>query len=54
MARVLVIEDEKSIADALGRGLGAAGFAVDIAPNGTDRWLKIDTQPYDVVRRCAA
>ena len=49
MARVLVIEDERSIADALGRGLAAAGFAVDIATNGTDGWLKIDTQPYDAV-----
>lgn len=49
MARVLVIEDEKSITDALARGLGAAGFAVDVTPDGTDGWLKIDTQPYDVV-----
>ena len=49
MARVLVIEDEKSIADALGRGLAAAGFAVDIATDGTDGWLNTDTQPYDLV-----
>lgn len=49
MSRVLVIEDEKSIGDALSRGLGAAGFAVDLARDGNDGWLKISTQPYDVV-----
>jgi DNA-binding response OmpR family regulator len=34
--RVLVVEDEKSIADALAIGLRAEGFDVDIADNGTD------------------
>jgi two-component system OmpR family response regulator len=34
--RVLVVEDEVSIADALALGLRAEGFDVDIADNGTD------------------
>ena len=34
--RVLVVEDEASIADALAIGLRAEGFDVDIADNGTD------------------
>ena len=34
--RVLVVEDEASIADALAIGLAAEGFDVDIADNGTD------------------
>jgi DNA-binding response OmpR family regulator len=34
--RVLVVEDEASIADALAIGLRAEGFDVDIANNGTD------------------
>lgn len=49
MSRVLVIEDERSIADALGRGLGAAGFAVDVAPDGNEGWLKASSRSYDVV-----
>ncbi|MDQ1518141.1 MAG: hypothetical protein QOE80_3971, partial [Actinomycetota bacterium] len=34
--RILVVEDEERIADALRRGLEAEGFAVDVAANGTD------------------
>ncbi len=34
--RILVIEDEASIAEALATGLRAEGFDVDIADNGTD------------------
>ncbi len=49
MARVLVVEDEPAIADALARGLAAAGFAVDVASDGTDGLWKAETQPYDVV-----
>lgn len=32
--RILVVEDEKRIADFLSRGLESAGYAVDIAPDG--------------------
>lgn len=38
--RILVVEDEKRLADGLRRGLEAEGFAVDVAPTGTDGlWL---------------
>src|SRR5437763_6122753 len=47
--RVLVVEDEERIADALKRGLEAEGFAVDVATNGTDGlWLATE-QSYDVI-----
>jgi DNA-binding response OmpR family regulator len=49
VARVLVVEDEASIADALSRGLGAEGFAVDVAGDGDEGLWKATTQPYDVV-----
>jgi len=34
--RVLVVEDEARLADGVRRGLEAEGFAVDVAPTGTD------------------
>lgn len=38
--RVLVVEDEVRLAEGLRRGLEAEGFAVDVAPTGTDGlWL---------------
>lgn len=47
--RILVVEDEERIADAVRRGLEAEGFAVDIAATGTDGlWLATE-QPYDVI-----
>ncbi len=47
--RILVVEDEERIADALKRGLEAEGFAVDVAANGTDGlWLATE-QEYDAI-----
>jgi two-component system, OmpR family, response regulator len=47
--RILVVEDEERLADALKRGLEAEGFAVDVATNGTDGlWLATE-QDYDTV-----
>jgi DNA-binding response OmpR family regulator len=47
--RILVVEDEERIADALKRGLEAEGFAVDVAANGTDGlWLATE-QSYDAI-----
>jgi len=47
--RILVVEDEERIADALQRGLEAEGFAVDVAANGTDGlWLATE-QEYDAI-----
>ncbi len=47
--RILLVEDEERIADAVRRGLEAEGFAVDVAATGTDGlWLATE-QPYDVI-----
>ena len=47
--RILVVEDEKRIADFLARGLESAGYAVDVAPNGTSGIDLIHTTDYDLV-----
>lgn len=49
MARVLVVEDERNIADALRRGLAAEGFAVDVAFDGTNGLWKATEVEYDVI-----
>ncbi|MBA3311225.1 MAG: response regulator transcription factor [Nocardioidaceae bacterium] len=47
--RVLVVDDDKSLADALRRGLEKEGFAVDVAHDGTDGvWLATENS-YDVI-----
>ena len=47
--RILVVEDEERIADALERGLEAEGFAVDVAATGTDGlWLATEND-YDAI-----
>jgi two-component system copper resistance phosphate regulon response regulator CusR len=47
--RILVVEDEKRIADFLCRGLEGAGYAVDAAPTGTDAIENIHSTDYDLV-----
>src|SRR5579883_1611423 len=47
--RILVVEDEKRIADFLCRGLEGAGYAVDAAPNGTAAIEHIHSTDYDLV-----
>ena len=47
--RVLVVEDEKRLADGLRRGLEAEGFAVDLALNGTDGLWMAREHTYDVI-----
>jgi len=47
--RILVVEDEKRIADFLCRGLEGAGYAVDAAPNGATALDHIHTTDYDLV-----
>jgi two-component system copper resistance phosphate regulon response regulator CusR len=47
--RILVVEDEKRIADFLTRGLESAGYAVDAAPNGRTALDLIHTADYDLV-----
>src|SRR5947208_16213340 len=47
--RILVVEDEKRIADFLVRGLQGAGYAVDVAPNGMTALDFIHATDYDLV-----
>src|SRR5688500_20405997 len=47
--RILVVEDERSLAAALQRGLRAEGFAVDVSEDGLDGLAKARTGAYGVV-----
>lgn len=47
--RVLVVEDEKRIADFLSRGLESAGYEVDVAPNGREAVDRVHATDYDLV-----
>jgi DNA-binding response OmpR family regulator len=47
--RILVVEDEEPLADAIARGLRREGMAVDIALNGDDGHEKATITRYDVV-----
>ena len=46
--RVLVIEDDRTIADFIVKGLGQEGFAVDHADNGIEGLRLAQAGPYDV------
>ena len=47
--RLLVVEDEEDLADALRFGLAAAGFAVDVALTGAEAEERLGVNTYDVV-----
>ena len=47
--RILVVEDEKRIADFLGRGLESAGYAVDVANDGSSAIDLVHTAAYDMI-----
>jgi two-component system copper resistance phosphate regulon response regulator CusR len=47
--RLLVVEDEKRIADFLCRGLEGAGYAVDAAGNGAEALERTHSTDYDLV-----
>jgi DNA-binding response OmpR family regulator len=47
--RVLVVEDETDLADAVARGLRRDGYAVDVAYDGEDALDKLEVNAYDVV-----
>jgi two-component system copper resistance phosphate regulon response regulator CusR len=47
--RILVVEDEKRIADFLCRGMQGAGYAVDVAPTGTAALENVHSTDYDLV-----
>ena len=46
--RILVVEDEKRIADFLSRGLESAGYAVDVAHDGSHAIDMVHTTEYDL------
>jgi DNA-binding response OmpR family regulator len=47
--RVLVVEDERDLADAVARGLRGRGLAVDVATDGLQALMKAQVVEYDVV-----
>jgi DNA-binding response OmpR family regulator len=47
--RILVVEDERDLADALAEGLRAEGYAVDVAYDGRAALVKAAVYPYDLV-----
>lgn len=47
--RILVVEDEPTLAEQLVEGVSAAGYVVDVAHNGVDGHFLGDSQPYDAV-----
>jgi DNA-binding response OmpR family regulator len=47
--RVIVVEDEVDMADAIARGLRREGYAVDVATNGSDALEKLGYTEYDLL-----
>ncbi len=47
--RLLVVEDEVDLADALARGLRREGYAVDVAYDGTEAQERLRLTPYDLL-----
>ncbi len=47
--RVLIIEDERKIANALKKALQRESYAVDVSYDGDDGWTMASTEPYDVM-----
>jgi DNA-binding response OmpR family regulator len=47
--RLLLIEDERKVADFIARGLRAERFAVDVAYDGTSGWEMASTVDYDLL-----
>ena len=47
--RILIVEDEPTLRQQLAEGMGAAGYAVDVAANGVDGHYLGETEPYDAV-----
>jgi two-component system, OmpR family, copper resistance phosphate regulon response regulator CusR len=47
--RMLLVEDEKKVADFVARGLRAERFAVDVAYDGTSGWEMASATEYDLI-----
>ena len=47
--RVLIVEDDRKLADFVARGLRAEGFAVDLATDGREGRRHVDSYQYDLL-----
>jgi DNA-binding response OmpR family regulator len=47
--RILVVEDEKELADAIAKGLQKHGYATDVAYDGEDALFKAEVNDYDLI-----
>lgn len=47
--RLLLVEDEKKVADFVARGLRAEGYALDVAEDGPTGWAKAASTEYDLI-----
>ena len=47
--RILIVEDEKPLADILKKGLEEEGYAVDVAYNGEDGLFMAENEPSDLI-----
>jgi DNA-binding response OmpR family regulator len=47
--RLLLVEDEKKLADFIARGLRAEGFAVDVSHDGASGWSMAEGSDYDLI-----
>ena len=47
--RILIVEDERKVAEMVSRGLKAERYAVDVADNGDTGWAMAHTYDYDLV-----
>jgi DNA-binding response OmpR family regulator len=47
--RLLIVEDDRRIAEDIAGALAAAGYTTEIATNGEDAWFRGDTEDYDLV-----
>ena len=47
--RILVVEDERKVAELVSRGLRAERFAVDVADTGESGWAMANTYDYDLM-----
>jgi len=47
--RILIIEDEKKVADFIKRGLKEEGYSVDVAIDGEEGYFQVSCSEYDVI-----
>jgi two-component system copper resistance phosphate regulon response regulator CusR len=47
--RILVVEDERKVAEMVARGLKAERYAVDVAASGDAGWAMVNTYHYDLI-----